>query len=124
MPTERIQQAALDGTSWLELLRNPQSRWERSALYFHYPHYYPTTTPVSAIRDGDWKLLHYYESDRDELYNLSDDIGEQNNLLAEHPDVVARLKQRGLSFAPTTTTRARHVARPILRRVESRGRRR
>lgn len=27
------------------------------------------------------------------LYNLSDDIGEQNNLLAKHPDIVARLKK-------------------------------
>ena len=30
-------------------------------MYFHFPHYYATTTPVSAIRAGDWKLLEYLE---------------------------------------------------------------
>lgn len=28
------------------------------------------------------------------LYNLSDDIGEQNNLIAKHPEIVARLKKQ------------------------------
>jgi len=27
----------------------------------HFPHYYPTTTPVSSVRCADWKLLEYYE---------------------------------------------------------------
>lgn len=65
---------------------------ERSTLYWHYPHYYPTTTPVSSIRQGNWKLLHYYEDDRAELYNLADDLGEQNDLAAARPEVAKRLR--------------------------------
>ncbi len=40
------------------------------ALFGHYPHYYSVTTPVSAVRYRDWKLLKYYEDHRVELYNL------------------------------------------------------
>lgn len=32
------------------------------------------------------------------LYNLTNDIGEQNNLLAKHPEIVARLKKRMEEF--------------------------
>ena len=37
-------------------------------------------TPGSAVRKGDWKLIHYYEEDREELFNLRDDPGETKNL--------------------------------------------
>ena len=36
--------------------------------------------PGSALRDGDWKLIHYYEDDRTELYNLRSDPSESNDL--------------------------------------------
>ena len=55
------QNRAMDGLSFASLLRDPGSSLEREALYWHYPHYYPTTTPVSAVRQGNWKLLEYYE---------------------------------------------------------------
>ena len=74
-----------DGESLLPLLRDPEARLAREALYWHYPHYYPRMTPGSAVREGDWKLIHYYESDRQELFNLQDDPGETNNLVAEQP---------------------------------------
>lgn len=63
-------------------------------LYFHYPHYYPTTTPVSAIRAGDWKLLHYYEDDRVELYDLKADLGEQTDLSKSHAEIAIQLQSR------------------------------
>ncbi|MBI3210104.1 MAG: sulfatase [Candidatus Solibacter usitatus] len=69
-----------DGLSLTPLLKNPQGKLSRSEMFFHYPHYYATTTPVSAIRDGDWKLVHYYEDDKVELYNLASDFGEKTDL--------------------------------------------
>jgi len=75
-----------DGVSLVPLLEDPIGKLDREALYWHYPHYYPTTTPVSAIRSGDWKLLEYLEDGRVELYNLRDDLGEQKNLAPEMPD--------------------------------------
>lgn len=80
-----------DGIDLKALLQNPVTKLNRDALYFHYPHYYPTTTPVSAIRYGDWKLLEYLEDGRRELYNLKDDPGEQADLAHRMPDKAASL---------------------------------
>lgn len=82
----------LDGNSLVGVLKNEATPLEREALFFHYPHYYPTTTPVSAIRKGDWKLLHYYEGNRMELYNLTEDIGETQNLISVRPEIGKQLR--------------------------------
>lgn len=84
----------VDGIDLAPVLRNPRAGTGRSALYFHYPHYYPTTSPVSAVRVGNWKLLRYYEDARVELYNLADDIGERNDLAAERNDLAKSLVKR------------------------------
>jgi arylsulfatase A len=90
--------ATVDGISFAKLLRRPEERLERDELYFHYPHYYATTTPVSAIlrREGSrqWKLLEYFEGGRVELYDLAGDPGEQRDLAQQFPDVVRRLRER------------------------------
>lgn len=78
--------ASLDGLNLLPLRAAPDSSLDRSAVYFHYPHYYATTTPASAVRSGDWKLIEYYEDGRQELYNLRDDLSEQHDLAASQAD--------------------------------------
>ena len=50
-------------------------------MFWHFPHKYYETRPVSAIRAGNWKLLEYLEDGNIELYNLADDIGEAQNLV-------------------------------------------
>ena len=80
-----------DGMDLKALLQNPDTKINRDALYFHYPHYYATTTPVSAIRYGDWKLLEYLEDGRRELYHLKDDPGENTDLAHLMPDKAASL---------------------------------
>jgi len=83
----------VDGTSIVTLLENPNSNLEREALFWHYPHYYwPIATPSSTIRKGDWKLIEFYEGNRMELYNLTNDLGEQNNLAENRPEKVKELK--------------------------------
>jgi arylsulfatase A len=89
LPTE-----ANDGTDLSPLLKSPDAKLPRDALFFHYPHYYHTTTPVSAIRSRDWKLLEYFEDGHVELYNLKDDPGEQHDLAKENPDKVNALRQQ------------------------------
>ncbi len=87
--------SAQDGLSLLPLLKDPTAgKLERDALFFHYPHYYSTTTPVSAIRQADWKLLEYFEDQHVELYNLKDDPGETKDLAIQQPDQAAKLRQR------------------------------
>jgi arylsulfatase A-like enzyme len=83
-----------DGTNLTPLLRNPSAKLNREALYFHYPHYYATTTPVSSIRVGDWKLLEYYEDGKLELYNLAQDPGEANDLAAANRESALNLRKR------------------------------
>ncbi len=83
---------AVDGVSLVSLVKNHDASLNRDALYFHYPHYYPTTTPVSAVRAGDWKLLEYYEDKHVELYNIKDDLGETRNLAAKFPQRVDALR--------------------------------
>ncbi|MDO8538874.1 MAG: sulfatase [Opitutaceae bacterium] len=83
-----------DGLDLQSLLRDPRARLERDALFFHYPHYYATTTPVSAVRAGGWKLLEYFEDGRLELFNLDSDPAEQTNLAAREPQRAAALRTR------------------------------
>ncbi|MFN9719502.1 MAG: sulfatase [Planctomycetota bacterium] len=82
-----------DGLSLLPLLRDPDSNLDRSELYFHYPHYYhaPPSTPVGAIRSGDWKLLEYFEDARVELFDLRSDVSESNDLSQQEPEVTQHL---------------------------------
>lgn len=90
--------AQVDGISFARLLADPGQRLARDELFFHYPHYYATTTPVSAIlrREGtrEWKLLEYFEDGKVELYDLASDPGETRDMAGEHPRVVERLRAR------------------------------
>lgn len=83
-----------DGQSLVNLLdgeKTPESR----TLYWHYPHYHGSTwTPGASIRDGDWKLIEFYEFDEVELYNLASDPGEQNDLSKSMPEKTTELREK------------------------------
>jgi arylsulfatase A-like enzyme len=82
----------VDGRSLVPLLTGGDDALDREALYWHFPHYHGSTwTPGAAIRAGDWKLIELDEYDAVELYNLKDDLGEGNELSAEHPEKTAEL---------------------------------
>jgi len=82
----------VDGENLEPLLRQSGVP-HREALYWHYPHYHPGgATPYGAIRDGDYRLVEFYEDQRVELYNLKDDIGETHNLAAILPDKATALR--------------------------------
>ncbi|MFO1021324.1 MAG: sulfatase [Planctomycetales bacterium] len=84
-------QTPADGVSLVPVLKEAPTKIAREDLYFHYPHYYPTTQPVSAIRSGDWKLLQYLERGDVELYNLRTDPSETANLAEAEPKRTAEL---------------------------------
>jgi arylsulfatase A len=89
---------ALDGVSFVPLLRG-KTTLGRSELFWHYPHYWNgkgalPVTPYSVARLNDWKLIRFYESDREELYNLHDDPGEQHDLAATKPQKARELSNR------------------------------
>ncbi|MFV2067878.1 MAG: sulfatase [Pirellulales bacterium] len=84
----------LEGVSLAHLFAETGATLSRDTLFFHYPHYYQTTTPVSAVRAGPWKLLEYHEDGRVELYNLAQDLAERNDLSRAMPDKTTALRQQ------------------------------
>lgn len=70
----------MDGLSLAPLLTNPQSQLDRDALYWYYPH-----NNQSSVRARDWKLIERLDSGSYEVYNLADDLSEQNELKNQHP---------------------------------------
>lgn len=83
----------LDGVSFVPVLKDPAMDLSRKCLYWHFPGYLQAsgklgtwrTTPGGGILCGDWKLLEFFEDGRLELYNLADDIGQQNDLAKANP---------------------------------------
>ena len=73
-----------DGVSLVPLLKGGEIA--DRPLYWHYPHYgNQGGEPGSIVRVGDWKLIHYYEDGRNELYNLAIDPGETNDVAFQYP---------------------------------------
>ncbi len=86
---------AVDGVSFAPLLRDPRATLPRDTFGWHYPHYWGgQVTPFSALRSGDWKVIHWYEGDRWELYNLAADPGERRDLAASEPERLRELRAR------------------------------
>lgn len=98
----------IDGISILPLLKGEEMRIKHAdrTMFFHFPLYlggteaslpvygggqdsYWRAVPSTTMIKGDWKLIYYYEYDRYELFNLKDDISEENDLSSNEP-VIAR----------------------------------
>lgn len=91
-PSEQV----IDGVSLRPVLEG--GKIERDTLFCHFPHYVKATfnIPNTWVRRGDWKLFRFFadnedQSDRFELYNLREDIGEQNNLADQKTELVTEL---------------------------------
>lgn len=74
----------LDGVNIMPLLTGTGTINDRP-LYWHYPHYDETIPYSSAIVDG-WKVIHYPDDGKVELYNLNDDPKEQVDLATTKPE--------------------------------------
>jgi arylsulfatase A-like enzyme len=81
-----------DGESIVPLLKETGTP-KRDSIFWHYPHYgNQGGTPGTSVRSGDFKLLHFHEDNHMELYNLKEDISEQNDLSATMPEKVLELR--------------------------------
>ena len=80
----------LDGKDLTNLF--VKKEFDRDYIFWHFPHYHGSMwKPGSAIRNNQWKLLHFYEDNSQELYNLYEDFGESNNLADDYPEIVNKL---------------------------------
>ena len=85
----------LDGVSLVPLLKNARASLGRRTLYWHYPLLKPHFLggrSSGAIRDGDWKLIEFFDDQHVELYNLAQDVGERKDLSNDMPEQVERLR--------------------------------
>ncbi len=86
-------QQHVDGVSLVPLLRGGEIA--PRDLYWHYPHYgNQGGEPSSIIRSGEWKLIHYYEDGRDELYDVATDMKEENNLASTQKERRDALREK------------------------------
>jgi arylsulfatase A-like enzyme len=90
----------VDGLNLLPLLTERGSI-KRDALYWHYPHYSNQSInaghydqPGGAIRQGDYKLLEFYQDDHVELYDLKHDLSERRDLAGERPRLAAEMRRK------------------------------
>jgi arylsulfatase A-like enzyme len=76
----------LEGESLLPLLYGDTGFPERP-VFWHFPHHRNEGLSMgAAIHKGDWKLIKEFETEKIFLFNLKDDLGEENNLVMEYPE--------------------------------------
>ena len=81
----------IDGLSILPTLLGKGEQEPHEFLFWEFPSY----GGQQAVRLGDWKATRQkiFQGNRKlELYNLADDIGEQHDVAAEHPEVVKQIE--------------------------------
>ena len=83
----------VDGISLVPVLERTGTL-ERDALYWHYPHYgNQGGFPGSAVRMGRYKLIESFEHERLQLFDLDNDVSEQNDLVDEMPGRVREMHE-------------------------------
>ncbi len=113
----------IDGLSFIPYLKQTGVTSSNRALFWHYPNNWgphgPGIGTYSAIRKGDWKLIYYYTNSKFELFNITNDIGEQNNLASQKIKVTKRLAIELSQYLrevkaqrPTSTTNNKLVPYP------------
>ena len=110
MPTNRI-----DGHDISAAMTSDRS--PRNEMLF-----YSSRGELQGIREGDWKLLEIKKVHRKNkssqttsyLFNLADDIGEQNNLFTQYPERVGRMRVQMQRLDAEITENAR----PVWRKTE------
>ena len=70
----------MQGHSMLGLTDNRREKWRKDWLYHYYEH---PDQPHVGVRTERYKLIHYYEKNAFELYDLQADPGELNNVYGQ-----------------------------------------
>lgn len=86
----------VDGVSLAPVLKDPKATLPQRSFYWHYPldkPHFLGGRSAGSIRNGDWKLIEFFDDGHKELYNLKDDPGEQTNLAQKNAAKVAELEK-------------------------------
>ncbi|MGV3659084.1 MAG: sulfatase [Prosthecobacter sp.] len=83
-----------DGLDMSAVLRG-EGTPARDTLFWHYPHYHGSTwAPGGAMREGDWKLIEFFDEGTAELYNLKADLSERENMAAAEPERLKAMREK------------------------------
>ena len=90
------QKQKTDGTSFWQLALGKEIPWRENLLYEYYWEWnYPQTPTIFSVRGEQYKYIRYHGIwDSDELYDLTNDPDETNNLIRspQHSDVSAKMR--------------------------------
>lgn len=75
----------MDGQSLLRALEGDSEYLNQRRLVWHFPHYRGTTIPYSIIQENGWKLIYHYNA-APELFHLTDDPFETQNVAQQNED--------------------------------------
>ena len=79
----------LDSISFLRTLKGDSGQPEHSYLYWEF---YEGNGGAQAVREGDWKAVRVPALDgKMELYDLSVDLGEEEDIGTDNPEIVERM---------------------------------
>jgi arylsulfatase A-like enzyme len=86
----------VDGKSMLPFLKDANKMDSEKVLLWHYPNNWTSVNLKgiswgTALRKGNWKLIYFHKYQTMELYDLSNDIGEEKDLAAKYPEKVKEL---------------------------------
>ncbi len=80
----------VDGKSFTTILKGENQDNKQRALFWHYPNHWGPSGPgigaTSTIRKGDWKLIYYHLDSHFELFNITNDISETENLATKEKE--------------------------------------
>lgn len=107
----------IDGQSLMPYLNNKNKQDNAKTLIWHYPNNWTNrdfhgTSWVSAIRQGDWKLIYFHKTSTLELYNLKTDIEENHDLAKENPE-----KTKSMAKLLTQQLKNRHARMPSFKKT-------
>ncbi len=81
--------AGLDGVSLKTVITNNDTLQRAEPIYG----YRAYEDLYASVRADDWKLL-AYRSGALSLYNIADDVGEENDILEDHPELAQKLVKK------------------------------
>lgn len=90
-----------DGFSLVPLFKGDSL--ERKTLYWHFPHYQGEGAyPASAVRKGNYKLIHNYHHGDVLLYDIAKDPNETNNLAPSMPEKAVKMDRELMAYLKET----------------------
>jgi arylsulfatase A-like enzyme len=89
----------LDGDSFAHVLENPDAKEKRDPVFYLFPGYMdsraqPTVVAIDDLAGKRYKAFYYYEADQWELYCLTDDPSEKQNIINDRPEVAKELSKK------------------------------